>query len=73
MTLRRELILELHELPAHGHQGIRKTKKRVARTYYFLGLSTLVKDVVNNYNTCFRNKTAKHTPYGHLMNLSTLA
>ena len=72
MTLRRELILELHELLAHGHQGIRKTKKRVTRTYYFLGLSILVEDVVSNYDTCFRNKTVKYTPYGHLINLSML-
>ena len=65
-TLRTELVTEIHELPAHGHQGIRKTKERVARNYYFPGLRKTVETVVGGCDTCIRNKSARHAPYGHL-------
>jgi hypothetical protein len=71
MTLRRELITELYELPAHGHQGIRKTTERVLRTYYFPGLRKIVEKVITNCDTCFRNKTTKHAPYGQMLSPRT--
>ena len=64
--LRKELVTELHGLPAHGHQGIRKTRERIARTYYFPGLRKTVEQVVTNCDTCIRNKAARHAPYGQL-------
>jgi transposase InsO family protein len=64
--IRRELVQEWHELPAHGHQGIRKTMERVSRHYYFPGIRKMVKDVVNGCDTCIRNKSTRHAPYGLL-------
>ena len=70
-TLRRELVTELHELLGHGHQGISKTRERVARLYYFPGLRAMVEKVIKNYDTCIRNKAAQHAPYGHMLSPRT--
>ena len=51
-TLRTELVTEIYELPAYGHQGIRKTKEQVARNYYFPGLRKTVETVVRGYDMC---------------------
>ena len=64
--LRKELVEHEHGLPAHGHQGVRKTLDRVSRTYYFPGIRKVVKDMVRNCDTCIRNKAARYTPYGEL-------
>ena len=64
--LREELVKEWHELPAHGHQGVRKTLERISRNYYFPGIRKVVKDIVTGCDTCIRNKSSRHTPYGQL-------
>jgi hypothetical protein len=69
--LRKELVEHEHGLPAHGHQGVRKTLDRVSRTYYFPGIRKVVKDVVRNCDTCIRNKAARHAPYGELKTYTT--
>ena len=72
-TLRRELITEIHSLPGHGHQGVRKTKERIRRNYYFPGLSKIVNDVVTSCHVCIQNKSARHAPYGKLVTQETPA
>jgi hypothetical protein len=69
--LRKELVTHEHGLPAHGHQGVRKTLERIARTYYFPGIRKMVKEVVTNCDTCIRNKAARHAPYGQMRTPST--
>ena len=40
--LREEIVKDIHEAPAHGHQGIDKTIERITRNYYFPGLRRTV-------------------------------
>jgi hypothetical protein len=55
---------EYHELPAHGYQGIAKTHARIRKDYYFLRMSQIVEEVIGKCDTCIRNKSARHAPYG---------
>jgi hypothetical protein len=57
---------EYHELPAHGHQGIAKTHARIKKDYYFPKMSQIVEEVIGKCDTCIRNKSARHAPYGQL-------
>jgi len=61
-----EYIKEQHELPAHGHQGIRRTYTRIARNYWNTELKKTVKEVLGNCDTCIRNKASRHAPYGQM-------
>ena len=65
-TLRKQLVKEQHELPAHGHQGIGKTLERLTRTYYFPGMKNQVERVIKECDICARNKSSRHAPYGQL-------
>ena len=69
--MRKELVEYEHGLPAHGHQGVRKTLDRIARVYYFPGIRKVVKDVVRNCDMCIRNKAARYAPYGELKTYTT--
>ena len=62
----REYITEQHGLPAHGHQGIRRTYQRIARDYWSPQMRKIVKEVVSQCDTCLRNKASRHAPYGHM-------
>ena len=70
-NLRKELVTHEHGLPAHGHQGVRKTLERISRIYYFPGIRNMVKEVIRNCDTCIRNKAARHAPYGQLKSPDT--
>jgi len=62
--IRQFFVKEQHELKAHSHQGIRKTMKRLSKTYYFPGMRKVVGDVIRRCDTCIRNKASRHAPYG---------
>lgn len=64
--IREEFVKQEHEHPAHGHQGIRRTKERMMRNYYFPGLAKTVEKVITNCDTCIKSKPARHAPYGML-------
>jgi hypothetical protein len=66
-----KFIKEQHALPAHGHQGPAKTAERISRDYYFPRLRQRVKEVLANCDTCIRNKTSRHAPYGQLKSPDT--
>lgn len=66
-SIAKDYITEQHGLPAHGHQGIRRTYLRIARNYWCDGLRTLVKEVVSNCDACIRNKSSRHAPYGQMV------
>ncbi|KAL2009632.1 hypothetical protein VTN00DRAFT_5439 [Thermoascus crustaceus] len=40
--LREDLVRDIHEASAHGHQGTEKTIKRIIRNFYFPGLRKMV-------------------------------
>ncbi|KAL2009177.1 hypothetical protein VTN00DRAFT_7371 [Thermoascus crustaceus] len=67
--LREDLIRDIHEAPAHGHQGIEKTIERITRNFYFPGLRRMVRRIVSQCDLCIRSKAARHAPYGLLQNL----
>jgi hypothetical protein len=69
--LRKEFVAYEHGLPAHGHQGVRKTLERLSRSYYFPGMRKTVNEVVIGCDTCIRNKAARHAPYGHMKQPNT--
>ena len=71
--IRKRFVKEQHELKAHGHQGIRKTMERLARTYYFPGMRKMVEEVIGNCDTCIRNKSSRHAPYGLMKSPDTPA
>ena len=71
--IRKQFVKEQHELKAHGHQGIRKTMERLARTYYFPGMRKMVEEVIGNCDTCIRNKSSRHAPYGLMKSPDTPA
>ena len=70
-SLRKQLVKEQHELPAHGHQGIGKTLERLTRTYYFPGMKNHVEKVIKECDICSRNKVSRHSPYGQLKTPAT--
>ena len=64
--LRDELIKQIHEDPAHGHQGTYKTLKRLQRSYDFPNARTWVQKIINNCDLCQKSKSSRHKPYGQL-------
>jgi len=62
----KEFVTEQHGLPAHGHQGIARTFARIRGISYFPRMRTIVEEVVGNCDTCIRNKSSRHAPYGQL-------
>ena len=67
--LREALVKDIHEAPAHGHQGIDKTIERITRNYYFPGLRRTVQRIISQCDLCIRSKASRHAPYGHLQAL----
>jgi transposase InsO family protein len=63
---RMALILEIHEHPLSGHQGVKKTLDRIKRYCDYPGLRKDVQTVVSECDTCARIKSARHKPYGEL-------
>ena len=68
-ALRPKIMKRIHEAPAHGHQGITATIKRVRRHYRFPGMKTEVQTVIQDCDICCKSKTARHKPYGLLQPL----
>lgn len=66
---KRKILSECHDSPAAGHFGISKTFDLVSREYYWPGLRKYVKNYVLGCDTCTRNKTSHHKPYGLLQPL----
>ena len=64
-----ELISRYHDNPLVGHFGIEKTRKFVARKYYWPMLQYNVEDYVKGYNVCLTLKTVWYKSYGNLQSL----
>ena len=47
--------------------------ERLARTYYFPGMRKTVEEVIGNCDTCIRNKSSRHAPYGLMKSPDTPA
>ncbi len=65
-VIRSELISKYHNDPLAGHFGIEKTRKLIARKYYWPTLQRDVKAYVKGYDVCLTSKAVCHKPYGYL-------
>lgn len=67
--LKKDILVLCHDNLLAGHFGTHKTFELVNRTYHWPGLRRYVKTFVTSCDTCQRNKTAQHKPYGLLQPL----
>ena len=64
-----ELISHHHDDSLAGHFGIKKTRKLLARKYYWPTLRQDVEAYVKGYDVCLASKAVKYKPYGDLQSL----
>ena len=69
INIKREILSACHDGATAGHFGIFKTCELVSRSYHWPGLRQFVKKFVTTCDTCQRNKTVRHKPYGLLQPL----
>ena len=55
--------------PHAGHFGYLHTLELIHQKYYWPGISRDIKKYVDISNTCQRNKSVRHKPYGTLSSL----
>jgi transposase InsO family protein len=67
--LARELLRSCHDAPLSGHQGVTKTIKRLAISYFWNSLAKDVREYVATCAICQRTKARTHRPYGELASL----
>ena len=64
-----ELISRHHNDPLAGHFGIEKTRKFLAKKYYWPTLRHNVEPYVKGCDVCLVLKAVRHKPYSHLQSL----
>ena len=67
--LRSELIKEIHEEPASGHQGTDRTVERISRNWYFPTMRSMVIKAIQGCDECAKAKASRHAPYGLLQSI----
>jgi transposase InsO family protein len=65
-ALKLEILKQCHDAKTAGHLGQEKTLEMVTRNYYWPGMRAFVKQYCRTCDTCARNKTPRHAPYGQL-------
>ena len=70
--IRTKLISRHHNDPLAGHFNIKKTRKLVARKYYWETLRYNVKVHIRGYDIYLASKTVRHKLYGNLQQLPVL-
>ncbi len=68
-VIRLELISRHHNNPLACYFGIEKTRKLIAKKYYWPMLRQDVKAYVKGCDVCLASKTVHHKPYGDLQSL----
>ncbi len=71
-VIRSELISKHNNNPLAGHFSIEKTRKLIARKYYWPMLQQNVKAYITGYDICLALKAVYHKPYGDLQLLPVL-
>jgi hypothetical protein len=61
--LKREVFRQCHKIKITEYQKNEGTLERIKRTYYFPKIRKYVENGVRKYDTCQRNKSARHAPY----------
>ena len=59
-------IRDVHSAPAHGHQGIAATYRRLRRYHTIPNLKRRIETIIRNCDDCNKNKASRHKPYGLL-------
>src|ERR1700727_2990909 len=67
--LRVRVLQSKHDHASAGHPGYRKTLELVRREFYWPGLRTFVAEFCRTCDSCPRNKSTRHKPYGLLKQL----
>jgi hypothetical protein len=67
--IRLRLLQDHHDIPTAGHQGIQRTLEKLQRNYYWETLRSDCAKYVNSCDSCQRNKSVNHSPYGLLQSL----
>ena len=67
--LQSELIKEIYEEPASGHQGIDRTVNRISRNWYFPTMRSIVIKAIQKCDECAKAKASRHAPYGLLQSI----
>ncbi|KAL0937059.1 reverse transcriptase domain protein [Colletotrichum truncatum] len=62
-------IREIHSAPAHGHQGVTKTWKRIRQHHDKRVTRKDVADAIKDCEVCAKSKPSRHKPYGELQPL----
>ena len=65
--LRVEIIRLHHDIPVGGHRGQWKMVELVTQNFWWPGVTKEVKQYVEGYNACQRNKNRTEQPAGKLM------
>ena len=68
-AIRIKLISRHHDDPLAGYFGIKKTRKLLARKYYWPTPRYDVEAYVKSCDVCFASKAVRHKPYGNLQSL----
>ena len=63
------VIHEFHNTPMGGHSGMFRTYKRIAPSFYWVGMKKDIRDYIRCCDTCQRNKSDTLTPIGLLQPL----
>ncbi len=64
-----ELIREVHDQPAVGHLGVRRTVEQIGRQFYWPAMRKTVDQYVRNCYTCQRSKAPRDKSNGLLQHL----
>lgn len=67
--LRKQIVTDFHASPYAGHMGIHKTRKLVARYYWWPGMGSQIESYVNTCHSCQKNKARTTQPAGLLQPL----
>lgn len=68
-AIKRDILVTCHDSVTAGHFGTFKTHELVSRSYHWPKLRQFVKKYVTSCDTCQRNKSSRHKPYGLLQPL----
>ena len=71
-AVRQALIAECHDCPSAGHQGVTKTRQRVARRFWWPHMSRSVHSYVTACSSCQLNKPVNQLPAGLLQPFAVL-
>ncbi|TDG38140.1 hypothetical protein AWZ03_015438, partial [Drosophila navojoa] len=64
---RKRVLLECHDAPTAGHQGMRKTVMRLAQRYYWTGMFREAARYVRRCEECQKSKSEQHKPAGQML------